>query len=82
MESVVLFIDRNDSDSRRKVRIVYIDFYIIRGDDYIYYCNWKNRRLVEGTNSSIRMSIFGSFCSIRLWKILRFDLSGMLNSFG
>jgi hypothetical protein len=77
-----LSTDRNDSDPRRKVRTAYIDLHIIRGDDYTHYCNWKNRRLVEGTNSSIRMSISGSFCSIRLWKISRFDSPGMLNSSG
>ncbi len=54
-----LSTDRNDSDPRRKVRTAYIDLHIIRGDDYTHYCNWKNRRLVEGTNSSIRMSISG-----------------------
>ena len=53
------------------------------GDYKQYYTEkGKNRRLVEGTNSSIRMSISGSFCSIRLWKISRFDSPGMLNSSG
>ena len=60
------------------VQVAALAIIMIRGLDVLMIFN----TLVEGTNSSIRMSISGSFCSIRLWKISRFDSPGMLNSSG